>query len=87
LTLALRRTLAPPKGDCVTLTRPITRVLRKGDVLGVRSHAVDVVYLPADAVSSLPRRLPIGSLVALAGPLPVRIVPVPHSGKPAIVCA
>ena len=86
LTLALQRTLAQPLGNCVTVTRPITRVLGKGDVLGVRSHAVDVVYLPAVGVSSLPRRLPVGSFVALAGPLSLRIVPVPHSGKPAVAC-
>jgi len=86
LTLALRRTRAAPPRRCTTVTRPTNAVLTKGGVLGVRSHAVDVVYLPSDDVTSLPRRLPVGSVVALAGPLRLRILPVAHAGRPAVVC-
>ena len=88
LTLALRRTLAaPPSTIARRSPRPITVVMRKGDVLNVRARAVDVVYLPSSDVSSLPRRLPVGSVVALAGPLRLRIAPVATSGKPAVVCS
>jgi hypothetical protein len=86
LTLALRRTLAAPQRDCQAISRPTTVVLRKGDVLNVRSRPVDVVYLASNDVSSLPRRLPVGSVVALAGPLRLRIAPVASSGKPAVIC-
>jgi hypothetical protein len=86
LTLTLRPTLAPPSRTCRPVTRPVVVVVPKGGVLGVRMHAVDIVYLPAGDVSSLTRRLPVGSFVARAGPLRLRVAPVPRSGGPSVVC-
>jgi hypothetical protein len=66
---------------------PATRVLAQGDVLTLKSGSAYVVYLAENGGRSQPRRLALGrAVVALAGPLPVRITPYPASSGRSVLC-
>jgi hypothetical protein len=75
-TLALQRSLARPK-PCRPLPHSAVRVLHEGDSLRAESGRIDVVYLASDGGESVPVQLHSGALVALAGPLRLRLVPQP----------
>jgi hypothetical protein len=76
LILALRPSFARPK-PCRPLPHPAVRVLHKGDSLQAKSGRIDVVYQAPDSGQSAPRHLDSDALVALAGPLRLRLVPRP----------
>ncbi|MDP9332539.1 MAG: hypothetical protein M3Q30_04400 [Actinomycetota bacterium] len=74
LSLALRPSFARPK-PCRPLRHPAVRVLHKDDSLQAKSGRIDVVYLAPDSGQSAPRHLDSDALVALVGPLRLRLVP------------
>ena len=86
LTLALRRSVTSQRSGCRPLTTPTVRVLRKGSSLRLASGTAEIVYLPAPGVASIPRPLPIGTVVALAGPLRLRIIPTTQPSRRATLC-
>jgi hypothetical protein len=86
LTLALRRTATSARASCRRLNGPTVRVLHKGSSLRLESGAAEVVYTPAPGVASIPRPLPLGTVVALAGPLRLRIIPTPRTSGRVTLC-
>jgi hypothetical protein len=89
LTIALQTgESAAATGPCSALTRPAIRVLRRGDALTPRTGSVAVVYLAANGGRSQPRPLPMGrTVVALAGPLRLRVAPTAsHLAAQTVVC-
>jgi hypothetical protein len=93
LRLALMQVETPRRGPCAALRGPVDRRLERGERLRIGNGAVRVQALDG----SVPRGVPLSfgnallgqgpkdhDLVAVAGPLRVRISPVP--GKPAYLC-
>jgi hypothetical protein len=88
LTLALQtRGSVARTGACSALTRPVTRVFRKGDSLALRSGSANV-YLAVNGRWSQPRPLAMGrTVVALAGPLKLRLAPtLSHPAGHTVLC-
>jgi hypothetical protein len=93
LRLALMQIETPRRGSCPALTGPVDRRPDRGDRLAIGNGAVRVQAVDG----SVPRGVPLvfgnallgqgpkdHELIAVAGPLRVRISPVP--GKPAYLC-
>lgn len=87
LKLALRPSPTKPSTSCRTLVRPTALLLRRTDTLTLRTGAV-TIYLRVVGGRSLPRPLAAStSVVALAGPLRLRLVPAPNPGnRPTTIC-
>ncbi|MDQ1455230.1 MAG: hypothetical protein QOH28_850, partial [Actinomycetota bacterium] len=87
LILALRPSATAQPAPCRLLRAPAIRVLHKGDSLRVSIGRADVIYLAQDGGHSLPTPLRTSPVVALAGPLRLRLVPIPGgSNTPTVVC-
>jgi hypothetical protein len=76
LNLALQDTAGDAQRSfCRTLTGSAVIIVRNGESLTLKRGTANVVYLPGAEVQSLARPLPTNvTLVALAGPLRIRIV-------------
>jgi hypothetical protein len=93
LNLALKRAdnLSPivRTRHCRTLAGPTVVVMRANDSLTVKAGIVRIVYAPPEGGRSVPRQLPPNvlarSVVALAGPLRLILVPLPATDPRAIV--
>jgi hypothetical protein len=93
LDLALKRAdnLAPDvrTKHCRTLDGPTVVVMRANDTLTVKAGIVRILYAPPDGGRSVPRQLPPNflarSVIALAGPLRLILVPLPGTDPRAIV--
>jgi hypothetical protein len=87
LRLTLRRSLAPSKiaeaGSCSTLSGPTMLTLNKGDPLTLRSGRASVVY-ESSLGRSRPQGLSTGTVVAVTGPLELRLTPTSSSAP--VVC-
>jgi hypothetical protein len=87
LGLALRPAPTARPKRCRALRTPVVRVLRKAEALRVASGTVDVVYLSPEGGESNPRPLRDAAVVALAGPLRLRLDPSPTNANiPPILC-
>jgi hypothetical protein len=90
LGLALRQSpFGKAMEPCHTLDSPLTRRLEKGESIGIDGGELAVVYLPDGAASSYPVRFNATKgprLAATAGPLTLRLAPVPGS-TPVKLCA
>jgi hypothetical protein len=60
---------------CRHLVMPIVRVLDEGQLLTLQAGKSDVIIVAASGAQSRPVPLPVGTYVALAGPLRLRLVP------------
>ena len=83
LQLALTRTAGAQDAPCSAHAGAVERVLQKGQSVTVKARTVKVVYAPPEGAPSRPvaYRSSLGApslrLVALAGPLPLRITTAP----------
>ena len=81
LKLALRPSPTEPSTSCRTLVKPTKLILRKADRLTASTESV-TIYLRLIGGHSLPRRLAASkSVVALAGPLRLLLVPPTNLGN------
>lgn len=80
LHLALGRSTSTQLKPCWALTRTTVRVLHKGDTLMLKAGAANIIYMPASGGRSRPEPFPPAvALMALAGPLRLRLAPTPSS--------
>ncbi len=86
LDLALQPSNPPETLVCHALLGPTARVLEKGEAMTLRGGTASLVYLPVAGVPSTPKPLKPGTVVALAGPLHLRITPSSTGSTPATIC-
>ncbi|MDQ1455596.1 MAG: hypothetical protein QOH28_1216 [Actinomycetota bacterium] len=87
LDLALQPSKTPQTTRCHPLLGPTSRVLEKGETITLRSGNASIVYLPDAGVPSTPKAFAPSTLIALAGPLQLRITPTSTTGNSsATVC-
>jgi hypothetical protein len=86
LQLALTRSTRTQLKPCWTITRPTVRVLHKGDALTLKTGAANIIYTPASGGRSRPEPFPAASVVALAGPLTLRLAPSRSLGEQTVLC-
>jgi hypothetical protein len=75
LALALAPASTPRRSPCVVLVHPIVRTLQQGELLTLRTGKALIVYVPATGPASPSEPIAPSTLVALAGPLRLRITP------------
>ncbi len=89
LQLALGRSTSTQLKPCWALTRPTVRVLHKGDTLALKAGAANIIYMPVSGGRSRPEPFPqAATLIALAGPLRLRLAPTPsdHLAGHTVLC-
>jgi hypothetical protein len=83
----VRRLQTAQPMSCRALDGPRTVVVSRGHAIKIEQGVVDVVYKPVGGGSSAPRQLSAGTVVALAGPLPLLVSPSPAAPDArAVVC-
>lgn len=90
-TETVRLVLAPTHrantNPCRQLVMPIVRVLDEGQLLTLRAGNSDVIITTASGAQSRPVPLPIGTYIALAGPLRLRVAPsASHLAAKTVLC-
>lgn len=86
LRLALMPWLSPSRAPCHALVRPTVRRIHKGELLTVKSGGVELTYVAPDGGRSQPRPLRSSTVVALAGPLRLHIIPQRNNAQPPVIC-
>jgi len=85
LSLALRQAPFARPEPCRPLPHQVIRLLDKGDALRAASGRVEVTYLAPDGGQSVPTQLRATALIALTGPLQLRLTPLPQGSERAVV--
>jgi len=84
--LALRRSSTRASSPCSALDEPTVRMLPRGGLLTLARGKATLAVLTDGGGASVPKPFPVPTVVALAGPLRLRLAPPAHFTGRTVVC-